>query len=235
MTKAMTEAVTVNPPNPELDAEVAKLLDEERAAKAVASKFANVTITARAMSQPDIDIDRSRGRQGRRDDRVLHSAADGKAFLVHELSASRQVVFFVPGDPQAKGDKIILGAKTAKPWLAERNAGPKANWRAHAADLARAARGERPLFDEAIRVTMTVLRLRPKSHYGSGKNAGALKANAPTYPTSAPDLDKLQRSLGDALNGVLWRDDAQISSWRVARRWGTEAGIMVIVQPEFEP
>lgn len=155
--------------------------------------------------------------------------------LVQPAPASPLIAFFVPGSPQGKGDKIILGAKTDTPWLAEKNSGPKENWRGLAAVIARAARGPRPLFDEAVRVTMTVLRLRPRGHFGSGKNAGLLKSSAPTFPTSAPDLDKLQRSLGDALNGVLWRDDAQISTWRVARRWGSEAGIMVIVEPEPQP
>jgi Holliday junction resolvase RusA-like endonuclease len=51
---------------------------------------------------------------------------------------------------------------------------------------------------------------RPKGHYGSGKNAGILKSNAPTYPTTKPDATKLWRSTEDALTGIIWGDDAQI-------------------------
>lgn len=139
------------------------------------------------------------------------------------------VSFFVPGDPMTKGDHTAqtVGVRT---FIREKNAGRKQNWRAHAADLARAARGAAPIFDEAIRVSMLVMRVRPKGHFG----VKGLKASAPSYPTSKPDLDKLQRSLGDALNGVLWRDDAQISSWNVARRWAGEAGILVTVEPEHD-
>jgi Holliday junction resolvase RusA-like endonuclease len=139
--------------------------------------------------------------------------------------------FFVAGDPQAKGDKIILHGG-GKSWLAERNSGPKAQWRARAADIARQARGDHAPFDCAVRVRLEVLRQRPKGHFGTGRKAGVLKATAPPLPTSSPDLDKLQRSLGDALNGVMWRDDALISTWIVTRRWSTEAGMRVVVEPD---
>ncbi|MGW6911493.1 RusA family crossover junction endodeoxyribonuclease [Streptomyces sp. NPDC054940] len=65
---------------------------------------------------------------------------------------------------------------------------------------------------------------RPKSHYGTGKNAGLLKASAPPYPTSKPDLDKLVRSTQDALKdaGVLADDSvvASLSALKVYVLWG---------------
>lgn len=144
------------------------------------------------------------------------------------------IVFTVAGKPMAKGDKTMLGMKTGKPWLAELNAGPKKQWRNRAADVARAARGDQPLLDTALCVRLEVLRLRPRSHYGTGRNAHVLKAGAPPLPTSAPDLDKLQRSLGDALNGVVWRDDALISTWIVTRRWAEEEGIRVTIEADCD-
>jgi Holliday junction resolvase RusA-like endonuclease len=152
--------------------------------------------------------------------------------IADEERARWRVIFFVPGDPQAKGDRTAGVTKAGVVFNRERNAGQKASWRAHAAEQARAARGLQALYDCAVRVHLEVLRIRPKSHYGTGKNAHMLKANAPPLPTSAPDLDKLQRSLGDALNGVLWRDDALISTWVVTRRWAAEAGIRVLVEPD---
>lgn len=52
---------------------------------------------------------------------------------------------------------------------------------------------------------------RPKGHLGTGRNAGTVKASAPKYPTSKPDIDKLVRSTLDGLgeSGV-WIDDAQV-------------------------
>ena len=52
---------------------------------------------------------------------------------------------------------------------------------------------------------------RPKGHYGTGRNAGLLKASAPWFPFGRPDLDKLQRSTLDALGEAgIWGDDAQV-------------------------
>ena len=51
---------------------------------------------------------------------------------------------------------------------------------------------------------------RPKSHYGTGKNAGKLKLNAPTLHTKKPDLDNLEKMVYDCLDHVSWKDDSQI-------------------------
>lgn len=52
---------------------------------------------------------------------------------------------------------------------------------------------------------------RPKGHYGTGRNAGKLKASAPLRPAVAPDLSKLIRSTEDALTEAgVWRDDALV-------------------------
>ena len=40
---------------------------------------------------------------------------------------------------------------------------------------------------------------RPKSHFGTGRNAGKLKPSAPKYPAVKPDVDKLSRAVHDAL------------------------------------
>lgn len=65
---------------------------------------------------------------------------------------------------------------------------------------------------------------RPKHHYGTGRNAGRLKASAAPYPTGKPDLDKLVRSTQDALKdaGVLADDSvvASLSASKVYVLWG---------------
>jgi Holliday junction resolvase RusA-like endonuclease len=58
---------------------------------------------------------------------------------------------------------------------------------------------------------------RPKSYYGSGRNAGLLKPSAPLFPTTAPDLSKYVRALEDALEGITWANDAQIVSLIVSK------------------
>lgn len=70
---------------------------------------------------------------------------------------------------------------------------------------------------------------RPKAHYRTGKNASLLRDDAPEYHTSAPDLDKLQRALGDAMTGVVYRDDKQIAQWAVVKVYGAPAGVHIAV------
>lgn len=44
-----------------------------------------------------------------------------------------------------------------------------------------------------------------------------------TAHITKPDLDKLQRALGDALSGVIYRDDSQVTQWKVEKVY-TAAG-----------
>ncbi|MFJ9114426.1 RusA family crossover junction endodeoxyribonuclease [Streptomyces sp. NPDC102394] len=62
--------------------------------------------------------------------------------------------------------------------------------------------------DEPVHLEVVFTLRRPKSHYGTGRNAGVLKGSAPVFPTGKPDLDKLLRSTQDALKdaGVLLDD-----------------------------
>jgi Holliday junction resolvase RusA-like endonuclease len=58
-----------------------------------------------------------------------------------------------------------------------------------------------------VSVMVTFYVTRPKSHYNS---KGALRPNAPRFPTSKPDATKLWRGTEDALTGIVWKDDAQV-------------------------
>ena len=55
---------------------------------------------------------------------------------------------------------------------------------------------------------------RPKSHFGTGRNAGKLKKSAPRCHVVKPDLSKLVRAVEDALTGIIWRDDSQVIDYR---------------------
>ena len=54
---------------------------------------------------------------------------------------------------------------------------------------------------------------RPAGHYGTGRNAGRIKASAPPWPETMPDLDKLVRLIDDSITdaGTVWGDDAQVA------------------------
>jgi Holliday junction resolvase RusA-like endonuclease len=62
-----------------------------------------------------------------------------------------------------------------------------------------------------LRVTCKFFMPRPKSHYGTGGNAGKLKASAPVYPLGKRnDIDNLVKFVFDCLNGLAWKDDSQV-------------------------
>ncbi|MCK4525918.1 RusA family crossover junction endodeoxyribonuclease [candidate division WOR-3 bacterium] len=61
-----------------------------------------------------------------------------------------------------------------------------------------------------IKISCIFYMPRPKSHYGTGKNAGKLKLNAPALHTKKSDLDNLEKFVYDCLNHVVWKDDSQI-------------------------
>lgn len=77
--------------------------------------------------------------------------------------------------------------------------------------------------DGPVEVTVTFYLPRPKGHYGTGRNAGVLKASAPRFPASAPDTDKLCRSTLDGLTeGGAYRDDAQVVDLFARKRYADD-------------
>lgn len=69
-------------------------------------------------------------------------------------------------------------------------------------------------FDGPLRLSCEFVFARPKSHYGTGKNIGMLKPNAPSAHTSTPDLDNILKAAKDALTDVgLWRDDSLVCEY----------------------
>lgn len=69
---------------------------------------------------------------------------------------------------------------------------------------------------------------RPKSHFGTGKNAGILKDSAPQYHTQKPDCTKLTRCTEDALQGICWTDDSQVVSQGIVKLWHDTEDFVVI-------
>lgn len=58
---------------------------------------------------------------------------------------------------------------------------------------------------------------RPKSHMGTGKNAGTVKGSSPAFPIGSDtgDFENLVKVVCDALTGILWDDDSQVIRGRI--------------------
>lgn len=132
-----------------------------------------------------------------------------------------RLAFYVFGIPGAQGSKRHVGngvmvesSKRVKPWRA---------------DVVNAARNTvdpdwRPLTGP-VWISYSFTFPRPKSHYGTGRNADKLKPNAPTFVTSRQcgDIEKLARSCGDALvaAGIL-ADDSLIVSLLASKTYAVD-------------
>jgi len=141
------------------------------------------------------------------------------------------VIIHVTGIPGAQGSKKHLGrgvmvesSAKVRPWRQDVVA-------AALAELGRYGRG-RPAFLVPVAVDLTFRFTRPKGHYGTGRNAGVLKASAPMFPTSRAlgDADKLARSTLDALvtAGVL-ADDSLVVDLNVHKRYSDTSGALIQV------
>ncbi|MFF8412902.1 RusA family crossover junction endodeoxyribonuclease [Streptomyces omiyaensis] len=90
----------------------------------------------------------------------------------------------------------------------------------HAAAIAVEATPGWQRLDGPLRLDVVFFFDRPQGHFGTGRNAGVLKASAPATPTSAPDLSKLIRSTEDAItDSGAWRDDSRVAVVTAAKRW----------------
>jgi Holliday junction resolvase RusA-like endonuclease len=126
------------------------------------------------------------------------------------------VAFFVPGVPIPQGSmKAFVVAGRAR--VTSDN--PKLrSWRLDVKCEAQ-KHWDTPT-TEAVRVQLVFRFPRPKGHYGTGRNAGQVRASAPGYHTVKPDVDKLVRGCLDALTGVIWRDDSQVAGVDAFKEYG---------------
>jgi len=82
-----------------------------------------------------------------------------------------------------------------------------------------------------MRVGMRFHFARPKSHFKG--NGVALSKSAPEEATShgLGDLEKLARSVNDALSGVLFNDDRQVVEMHLAKCYDSEDLVIISVEP----
>ena len=147
-----------------------------------------------------------------------------------ENQASKEVIFVVPGVAAPAGSKrAITNRHTGRVVIVDDSKRSRP-WKADVAAAAMDAMGGRPLLVGPLELHVRFVMTRPRGHYGSGRNAGVVRAGAPAYPTTRPDATKLLRALEDAMSSVVWRDDAQVVTQRVEKVYGQPAHAQVRVR-----
>lgn len=128
------------------------------------------------------------------------------------------ITIVVHGIPRPGGGKIAgFNRRTGKMFVRPDN--PRtAPWRADVAAAA-AQQYSGPLLTGPVLMVYDFIFPRPKSHYGTGKNANVLKPSAPRFHTIKPDLTKIIRSTEDALTGIVYKDDSQVCTRDEVKRY----------------
>jgi crossover junction endodeoxyribonuclease RusA len=139
--------------------------------------------------------------------------------------------FFVPGEPVPKGSgRAVTNRHTGKAHVIQDNRERQKPWASKISYAAAQAMGPLTPFKGAIRLELYFVMPRPKSHFGTGKNADKLKASSPTHHTIKPDLDKLIRCVKDALTREVWLDDSQVVTIGYASKvYGDKPGVSIVV------
>lgn len=146
-------------------------------------------------------------------------------------SRPRAIDFFVAGVPQPGGSKRLV------------RAGGRADGRAILIDDCRRNKSWREVVAAAAWETMIGSPLsgplevmflfvvpRPRGHYGTGRNADRVRESAPDFPSVKPDVLKLARAAEDSLSGICYIDDAQIVREHIAKVYGDDPGVRVVIR-----
>jgi Holliday junction resolvase RusA-like endonuclease len=109
-------------------------------------------------------------------------------------------------------------------------------WRLKVTGYAKQEMGDWDTLMEAVKVEVTFLLPRPKSHYRTAQgHEHELLDWAPLYPTTPPDIDKLERAILDGLTDAgVWLDDSQVVTLHADKRyqrWDEVPGAVVTVYP----
>jgi Holliday junction resolvase RusA-like endonuclease len=144
------------------------------------------------------------------------------------------IKFFVAGKPESRGSKraFAFKRKNGKLGVSMADSNPRSkDWMSTISIAASQAMRGREIITGPIGLRLTFTMPRPKSHYGTGKNAAVLKPTAPKYHTSAPDRLKLARGVEDAMSNVVYQDDAQTVCGPVEKLYGDRPGVEIEITP----
>lgn len=109
--------------------------------------------------------------------------------------------FFVPGIPKPQGSKrAFVNPKTNRAVVVEDNKNVR-DWRADVRAMAMDHADNR-ISEGPVNITLKFVMKRPVSTPKSRPTPPAIKK---------PDLDKLERAILDALTGILFTDDSQVT------------------------
>jgi Holliday junction resolvase RusA-like endonuclease len=137
------------------------------------------------------------------------------------------VYFVVPGEPVGQGrPRTSVRNGRAIIYKPQRS---KDYERVVSEAAAEAIGGEKP-FNGALKLTVYVHRQLPP---GASKKDKAAMLAGDILPTKKPDLDNVLKAIADALTGVVWEDDRQVTNIMAMSRYSDVPSVEVTVTEDF--
>jgi Holliday junction resolvase RusA-like endonuclease len=128
-----------------------------------------------------------------------------------------EITFIIPGAPFAKerAGRRIMKTKEGKSFVHSYNPGATARQEKLIADRAREVWHTRPLLDGVPLSLRVICCLAVPASWSGRKRADA--HGGVIMPMGRPDWDNYAKLVSDALNGVIYRDDAMICTAHVSK------------------
>jgi len=86
------------------------------------------------------------------------------------------------------------------------------------------------LLEGPLALSITVYRMVPKSFSAKRRVQALDPEDGRIYPVTRPDVSNYVKGIEDALTGIIWKDDAQITDLFVFKRFGEKPGAQIIIQ-----
>lgn len=131
--------------------------------------------------------------------------------------------FMVPGEPVGKGrPRVVRRGGFTQTYTPEKTASYE-----NLVKLEFQRQGGRMLKDGPVFLSIQAWCGIPKS---VSKRKREAMMGGLIRPTKKPDCDNVAKTIADALNGLAWRDDSQVVSLLVVKRFGEEPGVEVTIE-----
>lgn len=152
---------------------------------------------------------------------------------VHQVT--RSVTLDVRGIPRPQGSMKMHRMPNGAEVTRYSNEDVLWGWRRQLTEAMRPLTGGEP-FTDGVEALIGFEMVRPKGHFGTGRNMSVVRLSAPRHPIGRPDIDKLVRAILDsAKDAGIYRDDSQVVSLRAAKRYATGVpGVRVTFQEVVE-
>ena len=133
-----------------------------------------------------------------------------------------QVIYSVEGDPVGKQRPKFARGRTYTPKKT-------VDYEKQIADQARSAMGSSEPLETPVAVYIYINHAVPASYSKKRREACLSRLERP----KKPDLDNCAKAYLDAMNGIVYKDDVQVVSLHVTKRYETIASVHVCVREEL--